>query len=505
MENSQRRHSVLISFIPILVLVALLFAVIKAFGSDSLVGGSQVALLAASAVCVAIAMLYYGVSWQQLEKSISQNIYSVGPAIIMLLLIGAIAGSWMVSGVVPALICYGLDVMHPKLFLVSCCAISAVVSVMTGSSWTTIATIGVALIGIGQAQGFHEGWIAGAIISGAYFGDKISPLSDTTVLASSSTDTPLFVHIKYMMITTVPSFTIALIVFGAVGFTHTIDDPSQIAEFSSALRSTFNITPWLLVVPLVTLLLIIRKLPALITLFSSCLLAGIALCIFQPDILSGISGGEGFLAGFKGVMQTFYGSTAIDTGNATLNDLVATGGMSGMLNTVWLIVCAMCFGGVMAGSGMLNDITAFFLKFVRRTVSVVASTVCSGIFCNMCTGDQYLSIILSSNLFKELYRKHHLESRLLSRSVEDSATVCSVLIPWNSCGMTQSTVLGVSTFVYFPYCIFNLISPLMSIAVAAVGYKIFRGGDDKTGHKAGDTKTDTSSGRLDNHETKQVV
>lgn len=364
MENSQRRHSVLISFIPILVLVALLFAVIKAFGSDSLVGGSQVALLAASAVCVAIAMLYYGVSWQQLEKSISQNIYSVGPAIIMLLLIGAIAGSWMVSGVVPALICYGLDVMHPKLFLVSCCAISAVVSVMTGSSWTTIATIGVALIGIGQAQGF--------------------------------------------------------------------------------------------------------------------------------------------LAGFKGVMQTFYGSTAIDTGNATLNDLVATDGMSGMLNTVWLIVCAMCFGGVMAGSGMLNDITAFFLKFVRRTVSVVASTVCSGIFCNMCTGDQYLSIILSSNLFKELYRKHHLESRLLSRSVEDSATVCSVLIPWNSCGMTQSTVLGVSTFVYFPYCIFNLISPLMSIAVAAVGYKIFRGGDDKTGDKAGDTET-TSSGRLDNPETKQAV
>ncbi len=472
--TASRKPSVAVSFIPIAVLVLLLFAVIRAFGSDSLAGGSQIALLAASAVCVAIAMLGCGVEWQRLEESISKNIYSVGSALIMLLLIGAIAGSWMVSGVVPALICYGLEVMHPELFPVSCCIISAVVSVMTGSSWTTIATIGVALIGIGQAQGFNEGWIAGAIISGAYFGDKISPLSDTTVLASSSAGTPLFTHIRYMMITTVPSFAIASIVFTVVGFTHSITDQAQIAEFSSALRSTFNITPWLLIVPLVTLLLIVRKLPALITLFSSCLLAGLFLCIFQPDILTRISGGEGFLAGFRGIMTTYYGSTAIETGNAALNELVATDGMCGMLNTVWLIVCAMCFGGVMAGSGMLANITAFFLRFVRRTVSIVASTVCSGLFCNMCTGDQYLSIILSSNLFKELYRRQGLEPKLLSRSVEDSATVCSVLIPWNSCGMTQSTVLGVSTFVYFPYCIFNLISPVMSILVAASGYKILK-------------------------------
>ncbi|MBQ1989581.1 MAG: sodium:proton antiporter [Rikenellaceae bacterium] len=466
--------SVIVSFVPIAVLVILLYIVIRAFGSDSLEGGSQVSLLAASAVCVAIAMLGYGVKWQTLEEAISKNIYSVGSAIIMLLLIGAIAGSWMASGVVPSLICYGLEIMHPKLFLVSCCAISAVVSLMTGSSWTTIATIGVALIGIGQAQGFDEGWIAGAIISGAYFGDKVSPLSDTTVLASSSAETPLFTHIRYMMITTVPSFTIALVVFTIVGFTHEISDPAQIAAFSASLRSTFNITPWLLIVPLFTLLLIIRKLPALITLFSSCLLAGIFLCIFQPEILHNISGADGFMGAFRGVMQSYYGSTAIETGNEALNELVATDGMAGMLHTVWLIVCAMCFGGVMAGSGMLANITAFFLRFVRRTVSIVASTVGAGLFCNMCTGDQYLSIILSSNLFKDLYKKQGLEPRLLSRSVEDSATVCSVLIPWNSCGMTQSTVLGVSTFVYFPYCIFNLISPVMSILVAAIGYKIIK-------------------------------
>ena len=466
--------SVIVSFVPIAVLVILLYIVIRAFGSDSLEGGSQVSLLAASAVCVAIAMLGYGVKWQTLEEAISRNIYSVGSAIIMLLLIGAIAGSWMASGVVPSLICYGLEIMHPKLFLVSCCAISAVVSLMTGSSWTTIATIGVALIGIGQAQGFDEGWIAGAIISGAYFGDKVSPLSDTTVLASSSAETPLFTHIRYMMITTVPSFTIALVVFTIVGFTHEISDPAQIAAFSASLRSTFNITPWLLIVPLFTLLLIIRKLPALITLFSSCLLAGIFLCIFQPEILHNISGADGFMGAFRGVMQSYYGSTAIETGNEALNELVATDGMAGMLHTVWLIVCAMCFGGVMAGSGMLANITAFFLRFVRRTVSIVASTVGAGLFCNMCTGDQYLSIILSSNLFKELYKKQGLEPRLLSRSVEDSATVCSVLIPWNSCGMTQSTVLGVSTFVYFPYCIFNLISPLMTILIAAIGYKIVK-------------------------------
>ena len=466
--------SVIVSFVPIAILVILLYIVIRAFGSDSLEGGSQVSLLAASAVCVAIAMLGYGVKWQTLEEAISRNIYSVGSAIIMLLLIGAIAGSWMVSGVVPSLICYGLEIMHPKLFLVSCCAISAVVSLMTGSSWTTIATIGVALIGIGQAQGFDEGWIAGAIISGAYFGDKVSPLSDTTVLASSSAETPLFTHIRYMMITTVPSFTIALVVFTIVGFTHEISDPAQIAAFSASLRSTFNITPWLLIVPLFTLLLIIRKLPALITLFSSCLLAGIFLCIFQPEILHNISGADGFMGAFRGVMQSYYGSTAIETGNEALNELVATDGMAGMLHTVWLIVCAMCFGGVMAGSGMLANITAFFLRFVRRTVSIVASTVGAGLFCNMCTGDQYLSIILSSNLFKDLYKKQGLEPRLLSRSVEDSATVCSVLIPWNSCGMTQSTVLGVSTFVYFPYCIFNLISPLMTILIAAIGYKIVK-------------------------------
>lgn len=473
-EMNNHKPSVIVSFVPIAVLVLLLYTVIQAFGSDSLEGGSQVSLLAASAVCVAIAMLRYGVKWQTLEEAIATNIHGVASAIIMLFLIGAIAGSWMVSGVVPALICYGLEVMHPKLFLVSCCAISAVVSVMTGSSWTTIATIGVALIGIGQAQGFNEGWIAGAIISGAYFGDKISPLSDTTVLASSSAETPLFTHIRYMMITTVPSFCIALVVFLIVGFTHEISNPEQIAAFSSSLRATFNITPWLLIVPIFTLMLIIRKLPALITLFSSCLLAGIFLCIFQPSILHEIAGSEGFIGAFRGVMQSYYGSTAIETGNEALNDLVATDGMAGMLHTVWLIVCAMCFGGVMAGSGMLANITAFFLKFVRRTVSIVASTVGAGLFCNMCTGDQYLSIILSSNLFKELYRKQGLESRLLSRSVEDSATVCSVLIPWNSCGMTQSTVLGVSTFVYFPYCIFNLISPLMSIFVAAIGYKIVR-------------------------------
>ena len=472
------KPSVVISFVPIVILVILLYTVIRAFGSDSLAGGSQLSLLAASAVWVAIAMLRYGVKWQVLEDAISKNIYSVGSAIIMLLLIGAIAGSWMVSGVVPSLICYGLEIMHPKLFLVSSCAISAIVAVMTGSSWTTIATIGVALIGIGQAQGFHEGWIAGAIISGAYFGDKISPLSDTTVLASSSAETPLFTHIRYMMVTTVPSFTIALIVFTIVGFTHEISDPAQIAEFASSLRSTFNITPWLLIVPLFTLMLIIRKLPALITLFASCLLAGIFLCIFQPDILHNIAGGSGFLAGFRGVMQTYYGSTAIETGNEALNELVATNGMAGMLHTIWLIVCAMCFGGVMAGSGMLANITAFFLRFVRRTVSIVASTVGAGLFCNMCTGDQYLSIILSSNLFKEMYKKQGLEPRLLSRSVEDSATVCSVLIPWNSCGMTQSTVLGVSTFVYFPYCIFNLISPIMSIFIAAIGYKIFKQTDN---------------------------
>lgn len=462
-----------IAAIPLLVLVVVLALVIKCFGADAIAGGSQIALLFAAAVAATLAITLCGQKWAVLEEAIVENIRTSASAIIILLLIGAISGTWMLSGTVPTLICYGLEVIHPKVFLGVACIICALVSLVTGSSWTTIATIGVALMGIGQAMGFSEGWIAGAIISGAYFGDKVSALSDTTVLASAASKVPLFEHIKYMLITTVPSFTIALLVFFAVSILQTPQQATQIEQISQTLHATFNISPWLLIVPLVTALLILRKLPALITLFAATVVACIAMLIFQPDIVAQI-GGEGSLSSFRGLMIACSSTTAIDTGDAMLNDLVATRGMGGMLPTIWLILCAMCFGGVMAGSGMLAALTRLFMRFAKRTVSVVSSTIATGVFCNLTTADQYISIIITGNTFGDLYRKRGLEGRLLSRSVEDSATVTSVLIPWNSCGMTQSTVLGVATITYLPYCLFNLFSPIISIIVAAVGYKIVK-------------------------------
>ncbi len=466
--------SPLLSLVPILVLVLLLVVTIRTFGSDALSGGSQVVLLTATAVSSILAMAVCKVPWKEIEQAICQNILGVAVALIILLLIGALAGSWMISGVVPTLIYYGMQILHPSFFLASCCVICAIVSVMTGSSWTTIATIGIALMGIGEAQGFATGWVAGAIISGAYFGDKISPLSDTTVLASSVTHTPLFSHIRYMMFTTVPSIAITLIIFTVAGFAHTSTAAQQVASFSESLKDTFHISLWLLVVPVATGVLIARKVPSLITLFVSAALAGVLALFFQPHLLEEISGlpqGDA-LSHFKGLFMTFYGSTGVETGNEALNSLVATRGMAGMMNTIWLIICAMCFGGAMTASGMLESITLVFLRFMKRRVGMVASTVMSGLFLNISTADQYISIILTGNMFKDIYKQKGYESRLLSRTTEDAVTVTSVLVPWNTCGMTQATILGVATLTYLPYCFFNLISPLMSILVAATGYKI---------------------------------
>ena len=474
MKQPTRLPSPLLSLIPILVLVALLFVTIRTFGSDALSGGSQVVLLTATALCCVIAMTYSRVSWQTLEHAMVNNITGVATALLILLIIGALSGSWMISGVVPTLIYYGMQIIHPNFFLTSTCLICAIVSVMTGSSWTTIATIGIALLGIGQAQGFEEGWIAGAIISGAYFGDKISPLSDTTVLASSVTGTPLFKHVRYMLITTVPSLLIALIIFTVAGLTHEATAGEQIAQYAAGLSQTFHISLWLLLVPFITGILIAKKVPSLITLFVSAAMAGICALIFQPHLLHEIAGAEtnGLQSAFKGLLITFYGSTGIETGNTALNDLVATRGMGGMMSTIWLILCAMCFGGAMTASGMLQSLTSVFLRFMNRTVGLVASTVASGLSMNICTADQYISIILTGNMFKDIYKQKGYESCLLSRTVEDSTTVTSVLVPWNSCGMTQATILGVPTLTYLPYCFFNLVSPFMSILIAALGYKI---------------------------------
>lgn len=470
------------SLIPFIILICILGVVIKVFGTAALDGASQVALMFGAGVVVAISMFFYRVPWNVFEEAILDNIHAVGTSIIILLLIGAVSGSWMISGVVPTMIYYGMKVIVPEVFLFATCIICALIAVMTGSSWTTIATVGVALVGIGTAQGYAPGWIAGAIISGAYFGDKVSPLSDTTVLASSSAGTPLFTHIRFMMVTTVPSFVMTLLIFLVVSLLHDGASASHVADISEDLKSTFNISPWLLLVPVITALLIVKKVSAIATLFIAALIAGLTALLFQTHIIAAVatgsvpdpSAGMTFADGFKGLLITYYGSTAIDTGNIALNDLISTRGMSGMLSTVFLIISASAFGGTLVGSGMLQSLTEILTRFIRKRVSMVASTVCTGVFANMITGDQYLSIILTSSLYKKLYQERGYESRLLSRSVEDSSTVVSVLIPWNSCGMTQATVLKVPTLEYLPYCFFNLLSPLMSIIIAAIGYKIVR-------------------------------
>ena len=378
------------SLVPLAVLVIFLALTIKLFGGDAIAGGSQLSLITASAVCTAMAMGIYRCKWQQLEDAVVKNMQSATPALIILLLIGAIAGTWMASGIIPTLIYYGLKILHPSIFLPASCIICAVISLLTGSSWTTIATIGVALMGIGRALGFDDGWIAGAIISGAYFGDKVSMMSDTTVLASSTAEVPLFKHIQYMMITTVPSLLIALVVFTIVGFTASPASATDTLMIEQALSQTYNISPWLLIVPVLTGVLISRRLPAIVTLFASVAMAAIVMVIAQPEIIMSIAQSEtaSAMTSISAVVQAATTATSIETGNVLLNDLVATSGMGGMMNTIWLIICAMCFGGVMYGSGMLTAISQLFIRVARRTVSVVGSTVCSGIFFNLATGDQ---------------------------------------------------------------------------------------------------------------------
>lgn len=476
MDDRRKIPSPLLSMVPVAALVGLLFLVLKLFDGDTLSGASQIVLILSTAVCIAVAMIFRLARWRDIERAIVGNISNVTPALLILLLIGALSGAWMVSGIIPTLIYYGMMIISPDMYLASTCVICAAVSVMTGSSWTTVATVGIALAGIGTAQGFSPGWIGGAIISGAYFGDKISPLSDTTVMASAITDTPLFTHIRYMMVTTVPSIAIALAVFTVAGFRHSAASPEGISVFADTLKGTFNISLWLLLVPAATALLIVRKAPPMATLFVSGILAAAFAVIFQPHVLRAIADGDstGAAVLVKGFFISLYGSTHVSTGHATIDSLVATRGMAGMMNTIWLILCAMCFGGAMTASGMLGSIVSVFARFMRNTAGTVATTVFSGIFFNVCTGDQYLSIILTGDIYRDIYRSKGYESRLLSRSAEDGATVTSPLVPWNTCGMTQATVLGISTLTYLPYCIFNLVSPLMSILVAATGYKIRR-------------------------------
>ncbi|MGL5229141.1 MAG: Na+/H+ antiporter NhaC family protein [Bacteroidales bacterium] len=475
LTNSKRSVPRLwVALIPILFLIIALSTNIYIFGSDAGSGSTQIILMIASIFCFAVAFLETGTSWDKTEKYMVKHIGDSTPAIIILFLIGALSGTWMLSGVVPSMIYYGLQIINPTTFLLTACVISSIVSLSAGSSWATVATIGVAMMGVGKALGYSEGWIAGAVISGAYFGDKISPLSETTNLAANCTQTPLFKHIKNMMITTVPSYVITLILFIVAGLVIKTDGNVELTTFTNSLAGTYNISPWLLLIPAFTFILILKKVPTALIMIISSLVAAVVAAFYQTSLTESITGitDNPLSAGLTAAFQSMYGSISVETGNPSLNDLVATNGMAGMLNTTWLIIASMMFGGAMEAGGMLQTITGHMVKFMKNTFSTVGCTTFSCLFLNTTASDQYIAILLPGKMFSYFYKKNGYDSSLLSRTLEDSATVTSVLIPWNTCGMAQSTVLSVPTLTYLPYCFFNLLSPVMTLLVAAIGYKI---------------------------------
>ncbi|MBC6366646.1 Na+/H+ antiporter NhaC [Algoriphagus sp. AK58] len=454
------------ALIPLVFLIVLLIVNIRIFGTDGLSGSNQIVLVLSATVAASVAVFKLGYSWDTLQEGIVRSISSAMSSILILFLIGALAGTWLLSGIVPAMIYYGLMVLSPVIFLFAACFISAVVSVATGSSWTTVATVGVALLGIGKALGFEEGIIAGAIISGAYFGDKMSPLSDTTNLAPAMAGTDLFTHIRHMAKTTVPTMLITLILFIVIGLNYeTSGSVEDVKTISSVISQKFNITPWLFVVPVVVLVMIVKRVPALPALLTGALLGGVFALIFQPEIIAEVANEQGDFSyiGFKAVMMALFGEIGVVTDNAIVNELLVTRGMGGMLNTIWLIICAMVFGGIMEESGMLKVMAEAIIRKVHRVGSLIASTAATCVFFNITTSDQYLAILVPGRMYAEIYKKRGLKPENLSRTLEDSATVTSVLVPWNTCGATQASVLGVATLTYAPYCFFNIISPLMTI------------------------------------------
>lgn len=493
--NKQTLQPTLIeSLIPIVFLIILIIFNVTIWEGDTLAGSNQIALLTAASLA-AIIGIYKGHNWKDIRDQIVATIGSAMPAILILLLIGALAGTWLLSGVVPALIYYGLDILNPHIFLIAAVIICILVSLATGSSWSSIATIGVALLGIGHAMGFNDALVAGAIVSGAYFGDKISPLSDTTNLAPAMAGTDLFTHIRYMMYTTIPSISIALIIFLIIGFTYDFKSSNQsIEDVQAAISSTFNITPWLFLVPIILFTIIIKKVPPLPALAAGIVLGGIFAIIFQSNIIENLTIEKHTetvavaeqsentekttiayaQASYEIVMQSMYGNISIKTDNESVNNLFNTSGMAGMLNTIWLILSAMVFGGVMQSIGMLKRITAAIISLVKSDGSLIASTAFSCMFFNATASDQYISIVVPGKMYSEAFKKRGLKPEVLSRTLEDSGTVTSVLIPWNTCGATQSTVLGVPVLAYLPYAFFNLISPIMTIIFAYFNIKIRR-------------------------------
>lgn len=472
--NKNKELNIWEALIPVLALVAMLFYnVFFVYGDDALSGSNQFILLIGAAIA-AIIGFRKEVSYQKMMDEVAENIKSTSGAILILLMVGALAGTWLISGIIPSMIYYGLQILNPTIFLAASVVICAIISIATGSSWTTSATVGIALIGIGNTLGISAGMTAGAVLSGAYFGDKMSPLSDTTNLAPTMAGGELFAHIKYMSITTIPTILVTLLAFVIIGFSIETTGSPDVSDKLAAIDDAFNISPWLFVVPAIVIFLIVKKTPPLIALLAGTLLAGVAAIIAQPEIVLNVAGETELTANsaYKGVMNAITTDSAVVTKSKELNDLFTAGGMYGMLGTIWLIICAMVFGGVMDAIGALSRISGALLSLASSVFGLFASTVASCLALNVTASDQYLAIVVPGKMFKKAYEDKGLAPENLSRTLEDSGTVTSVLIPWNTCGAYQSGVLGVGVGEYFVYAIFNWLSPFTTLLFAALNIKI---------------------------------
>ena len=461
------------ALLPVVVLVLLLSFNVTVYGDDALGGSNQFILLMGAAVA-AIVGFRNKVTYDQMIEAIGSNLKSTTGAILILLFVGALAGTWLLSGIIPAMIYYGLQILHPSIFLPACIVICAIISIATGSSWTTSATVGIALIGIGRALEIPLGMVAGAVISGAYFGDKLSPLSDTTNLAPAMAGSDLFTHIRYMTHTTIPSIIITIIVFLILGFFQNTSGAADTDILLTSIKESFTINLGLFLVPVLVIFLIIRKTPPLAALLAGTLLGGLFALIFQPDLVVKIAGATtlSVTSAYQGVMNAIIGDISVTTSNELLNDLFSSGGMKGMLGTIWLIVCAMVFGGIMDAIGGLQRLSNALLSIAQSTFQLFASTAASCVIINLTASDQYLSIVLPGKMFNKAFADKNLAPENLSRTLEDAGTVTSVLIPWNTCGAYQSGVLGVGVGEYFIYAIFNWLSPIMTLIYAYFGIKI---------------------------------
>ena len=478
MENTNKKILPLqIAILPLIFLVTLLsfnlYANVFIYDADPLAGSSQFILILSGAFAAMIG-LRYNTSYKEVIESISNSIKSVTPALIILLWVGALAGTWMISGIIPSMVYYGLKILDPNIFLPACIVICSIISVATGSSWTTSATVGIALVGIGKALGIPAGMVGGAVIAGAYFGDKLSPLSDTTNLAAAVSKVDLFKHIKYLTYTTIPSISITLIVFIILGIYQTSNGVTNNSILIETIENTFNISLVLFIVPIIVLIMIVKKTPPINALTIGTLLGALFAVLFQPQIINQLSdsSNSSIIDSYKVLIDTITSDVSITTESEILNELFSTGGMIGMLNTIFLVMSTMIFGGSMDAIGAIKSISKALLNWADNIFKLFASTVASCLALNLTASDQYLSIVVSGKMFEKAFRDKGLAPENLSRTLEDSATVTSALIPWNSCGAYHSSVLGVSVGEYFIYAIFNWISPFMTLLYAALRIKI---------------------------------